>query len=84
MFDVILVIVKFVYLVLLDVPIAFVVALFKRKAIPNFSNDIVLITGAAQGIGKELAIEVTQIMYVATYQYRSEEIVCSCTGSNLT
>ena len=58
MFDVILVLVKFVYLILLDGPIAFLATLFKSKTIPDFSNDIVLITGAAQGIGKELAVEV--------------------------
>lgn len=58
MFDVILVVVKFVYLVLFDVPVTLLIALFKGKSIPDFSNDIVLITGAAQGIGKELALQV--------------------------
>ena len=76
MFDVVLVVVKFVYLVLLDVPIAFLVALFKRKTIPNFSNDIVLITGAAQGIGKELAIEVRkQITHVTAVSVPNENSV---------
>ena len=59
MFDVILLLANFIYLVLLDVPVAFFIALFKRKMIPDFSDDIVLITGAAQGIGKELAIQVS-------------------------
>ena len=56
MFDVVLLLVNFVYLVVFDVPVTFLIALFKRKMIPDFSNDIVLITGAAQGIGKELAV----------------------------
>ena len=30
---------------------------FRRKKKPDFSCDIVLITGAAQGLGKELAIQ---------------------------
>lgn len=63
MFDIVLLMMNFVYLVLFDVPIAFLVALFKRKIIPDFNNDIVLITGAAQGIGKELAIKVQYIMW---------------------
>ena len=29
----------------------------KSPPIPNFTNDIVLITGAAQGLGKELALQ---------------------------
>ena len=65
MFDVVLLMVNFVYLVLFDVPIAFLIALFKRNIIPDFSNDIVLITGAAQGIGKELAIQVSTYNNVA-------------------
>ena len=34
--------------------------LFKKKKQPNFSCDIVLITGAAQGLGKELALQFSE------------------------
>ena len=33
---------------------------FKKKKQPNFSCDIVLITGAAQGLGKELALQFSE------------------------
>ena len=34
------------------------IGIFKRKKRPDYSRDIVLITGAAQGIGKQIALQV--------------------------
>lgn len=59
--------------------LTFVIALLRKDIEHDYSCDVVLITGAAQGIGKALANEVsfTILRYVLVYRYRVYFIVCS-------
>ena len=59
MLDTLLVLVKLAYMIIFEPPLACFSKIFFRKTRPDFSNDIVLVTGGAQGIGKEIAILVS-------------------------
>ena len=52
-------ILQLVYLLLFEPFLRCFTRLFKRKNRPDFTSDIVLVTGAAQGLGKEIAVQVS-------------------------
>ena len=57
----VLVLLQLLYYTFIYPLIKCLIGIFKRKKRPDYSRDIVLITGAAQGIGKEIAL---QVIYV--------------------
>ncbi len=71
-----LILIKLLYLVFLDPFLQCLIGMFKRKKELDFTSDIVLVTGAAQGLGKAIANEVSISALVLYHSYNY--IYCAC------